>query len=185
MRPTGNDSKQITGEFKLLTAKRAAVLERLAQGRTSKEIAASLEISESAVNRHIEIMRSRFGGITRLELARRYREATRAISRPDAAAETCVETSKQKIDLAGTPATDERPARDGARADLAFRDSLAMKIEAPWVRPEEPRVVPGVLDGENAMLARGTAIAIMLLAIIASLVLGLAAALAITEALGN
>lgn len=183
--PTENDSKPSSGEFGLLTAKQAAVLDLLAQGRTSKEIAASLETSESAVNRHIEILRSRLGGITRLELARRYRDETMAIARPDAAIEACVESSKQKIDLAGTAATNERPARDGARADLAFQDSLTMKIEAPWARPEEPRVVPGVLDGENATLTRGTAIAIMLLAIIASLVLGLAAAQAITEALGD
>ena len=60
-----------------------------------------------------------------------------------------------------------------------------MTIEAPWTRPEEQRVVPRGLDGENAVLTRGAAIAIILFALTASLVLGLAAAQAITEALGG
>jgi hypothetical protein len=42
-----------------------------------------------------------------------------------------------------------------------------------------------VLDGDNAVLTRGAAIAVMLLATIASLVLGLAAAGALTATLGH
>ena len=52
------------GGFSSLTDKQAAVLDLLADGRTSKEIATVLDLSESAVNRRIELLRSRFGGIT-------------------------------------------------------------------------------------------------------------------------
>src|SRR3546814_13390636 len=100
--PTHNDSKSKPDEFELLTEKQAAVLGLLAKSLTSKEIAAKLGTSESAVNRHIEILRSRFGGITRAQLAQRYRERPgdfHQIAGPPA----CVETTKPIINLAENP----------------------------------------------------------------------------------
>ncbi|PAL25914.1 hypothetical protein CD928_00040 [Sphingopyxis sp. GW247-27LB] len=182
--PMDNDSKSKPDEFELLTEKQAAVLGLLARSLTSKEIAAKLQTSESAVNRHIEILRSRCGGITRAQLARRYRER-RGDFRQIAGAPACVEPTKQIIDLAGTPPGKEGEPQDGSEAGLAFKDSLEMTLDAPWTRPEAQRVVPRVLDGDNAALTRGAAIAIILFALIASLVLGLAAAQAITDALGS
>lgn len=182
--PTHNDSKSKPDKIELLTEKQAAVLGLLARSLTSKEIAGKLDTSESAVNRHIEILRSRFGGITRAQLARRYRESPGDF-RQMSGADTCVKPTKQIIDLAGPPPGNEGKRQDGPEAGLAFKDSLEMTIDAPWTRPEEQRVVPRVLDGENAVLTRGAAIAIILFALIASLVLGLAAAQAITEALGS
>ncbi|KGB54019.1 Two component LuxR family transcriptional regulator [Sphingopyxis sp. LC81] len=178
--PMDDDSKSTGGAFKLLTEKQAAVLELLAHGLTSKEIGHKLGTSESAVNRHIEILRSRFGDITRQQLARRYRDRPSDFPRASPPAE-CVETTKQIIDLAESASSDGRKIRDEPEADLAFQDSLTVRIDAPWTKPDEPRVVPRVLDGENATLTRGAAIAIILLAIIASLVLGLALAQGIAE----
>lgn len=163
-----NESKSSGSRFRLLTEKQSAVLELLARGLTSKEIGYQLGASESAVNRHIEILRSRFGDITRLQLARLYRESPDEFPRMMPAA-SCVETTEQKIDLAEPEADEGRKARDETEAQLAFQDSLTVRIDAPWTKPEEPGVVPRVLDGENATLTRGTAIAVMLLAIIASL----------------
>lgn len=57
-----------------LTEKQRAVLELVADNRTSKEIAGLLGISESAVNQRIEMVRARLGGIARGELARLYRQ---------------------------------------------------------------------------------------------------------------
>lgn len=57
-----------------LTDKQREVLALVADNRTSKEIAARLGISESAVNQRIEMVRSRLGGIPRGELARLYRQ---------------------------------------------------------------------------------------------------------------
>lgn len=174
--------KSGAGEFELLTKKQAAVLDLLARSLTSTAIAGRLGMSESAVNRHVEILRSRFGGITRGELAQRYRERLAELSRAEAASPSCVDSTKQIIDLADGPHVEERKPQDSPEANLAFRDPIAMAIDAPWMKPEEPRVVPRVLDGANATLTRGAAITIILLGIIASLVLGLAAAQAIAEA---
>lgn len=185
MKATDSEPTIFAGEFTPLTQRQTAVLDLLAQGRTTKEIAGKLDLSESAVNRRIELLRNRFGGITRLELARRYRDrpadfAVRA--EPEGGG---VETGRQSLHLADLPGSGEKQAQDDLAAGLVFRDSLEMSIEAPWSGAKEPRVVPGVLDGRNAWLTRGAAIAIILLAIIASLVLGLAAAQAITDALGG
>ncbi len=180
--PMDDDSKKKNnvGEFDFVTAKQAAVLDLLAHNRTSKEIGYTLNISEAAVNRRIEVLRARLGGVARPELIRRYRlwTSSRAADRDS----PCVESEMQILPLAETAPNEERPAQDSPVADLAFKDSLEMKIDAPWTRPSEPRVVPRVLDGENATLTRGMTIAIMLLAIIASLILGLAAAKAIADA---
>ncbi len=56
-----------------LTRKQRDVMALVADNRTSKEIAARLEISESAVNQRIEMIRARLGGLPRGELARLYR----------------------------------------------------------------------------------------------------------------
>ena len=57
-----------------LTTKQREVLALVADNRTSKEIAARLGISESAVNQRIEMVRARLGGLPRGELARLYRQ---------------------------------------------------------------------------------------------------------------
>lgn len=57
-----------------LTTKQREVMALVADNRTSKEIAARLGISESAVNQRIEMIRTRLGGIPRGELARLYRQ---------------------------------------------------------------------------------------------------------------
>ncbi len=70
-------------DFTFATEKQRAVLELLANNRTSKEIAGALAVSEPAINRRIEVLRLRLGGITRHELVRRYRNwrRRRALSR--------------------------------------------------------------------------------------------------------
>lgn len=57
-----------------LTAKQKEVMALVADNRTSKEIAALLGISESAVNQRIEMIRARLGGLPRGEMARLYRQ---------------------------------------------------------------------------------------------------------------
>lgn len=69
---SGNDLK--TKSLPTLTAKQRDVLALVADNRTSKEIAARLNISESAVNQRIEMIRQRLGGLPRGELARLYRQ---------------------------------------------------------------------------------------------------------------
>jgi DNA-binding CsgD family transcriptional regulator len=68
------DNDPITKSLPSLTAKQREVLSLVADNRTSKEIAARLNISESAVNQRIEMIRQRLGGLPRGELARLYRQ---------------------------------------------------------------------------------------------------------------
>lgn len=170
--------------FGELTDKQRAVLAQLANGRTSKEIATALDLSESAVNRRIELLRIRFGGITRLELARRYRDWAAVAPAKEQPADG-VETYRQSLRLAPPAELEQKPVEDSQDDVLLFRDSLEISIDPPWKSQSMPKVVPGVLDGENAALTRGAAIAIILFGIVASLVLGLAAAGALTEAIGK
>lgn len=57
-----------------LTERQAEMLTLLAEGLTGKEIAGRLRISYSAVSQRIETLRKKFGGVTKNELARMYRE---------------------------------------------------------------------------------------------------------------
>lgn len=174
-------------EFDFLTVKQKAALDLLANHRTSKEIAHTLGVSETSVNRRIEVVKLRLGGITRQELARRYN--LWLATQPNADAETpengqsaCVENTGDILQLAEQATPEERPDRDSEASETAFEDPVAMSIEAPWKEWSEPRIVPRVLDGENATLTRGATIAILLLAIVASVVVALAAAKALADA---
>jgi DNA-binding CsgD family transcriptional regulator len=177
-------------EFGFITDKQAEVLDLLANHRTSKEIAHALSLSETAVNRRIETVRQRLGGISRPELARRYSDRTTAQNRkspPKSLKNSdapCVENGSKILPLAGNAETETEAARDDEGGPRAFEDPVAMAVEPPWKDWKEPRIVPRVLDGENATLARGATIAVLLVAIIASLVLALAAAKALADAVG-
>lgn len=179
------------GEFDFLTVKQAATLDLLANYRTSKEIAHELGVSETSVNRRIEAVKLRLGGITRQELARRYglwaaahgsASANHGGETPENSQSPCVESETEILQLAEKPGAGERPDRDSTVGETAFKDPVAMSIEAPWKEWSEPRIVPRVLDGDNATLTRGATIAILLLAIVASIVVALAAAKALAEA---
>lgn len=169
--------------FAALTRKQIAVLDLLANNRTSKEIAHALGIAEATVNRRIEVLRSRLGGVTRHELARRYRDWTSIAALSEVPADPCVETSPQFLPLAEPGLSRQILERDEIATDR-FEDALSLSLEAPWSREATQRIVPGVLDGRHAVLARIATIIAMLLGIVASLVLGLAAASAITDLVG-
>ncbi|GAM07252.1 LuxR family transcriptional regulator [Novosphingobium sp. MBES04] len=65
---------QLNDVFENLTDKQHEVLALVGENFTSKEIAYELGISVSAVNQRIETVRARAGSLSRLELARAYRE---------------------------------------------------------------------------------------------------------------
>ncbi len=179
-------------EFDFLTDKQAAVLDLLAHNRTSKEIAWALGVSETAINRRIEVLRSRLGGVTRHELARRYREWIAARPGPKTGPDhtkplkdqdtPCVETEIRILQLASDEHRETKAPQDSKVSAAAFEDPIAMSIDAPWREWKEPGIVPRVLDGENATLTRGAAIALLVLAIVASIVVALAAAKALADA---
>lgn len=168
-------------DFTFATEKQRAVLQLLANNRTSKEIAGALAVSEPAINRRIEVLRLRLGGITRHELVRRYRDWRDRMA-PDAEASVpCVENddgyTARRTRCIREDRGRERCGRDG-RSPGQHRRSGGCALgrgDAAAAR------CPGDARCSNAMLSRGAAIAIILLAILASLAVGLGVARALAD----
>lgn len=69
--------------------------------------------------------------------------------------------------------------------EIVFSDALPFDRVAPWEPLTEPRVVPGVLDGDHAVLMRLAVIIGIAFGILAAVVLMVTAAMAISEALDD
>jgi DNA-binding CsgD family transcriptional regulator len=167
------------GGFQSLTTKQCEVLGLLAENRTTKEIAARLQVSDSAVNQRIEPLRQRFGGITRAELARRYRDYLACRE-----SEACKAFTGKSFQLPSMDSGAQVADRDGRPGRFEFRDSMTFEHGPPWHEPAR-EIVPRLLDGKHAVWVRGIAILLLLVLIIAALVLGLTAAQVLTETFGE
>lgn len=86
---------------------------------------------------------------------------------------------KKQIVQAGLFA--EQPVRDDP-GRLVMSDAMRLIDQAPWLRPGEPRAVPGVLDGEHAVLFRLGAIIGIASGILVAVVLTITAAVSLSEA---
>lgn len=157
---------------KRLTEKQCAVLERLDRRMPIKVIAAELSISESRVNQHIRTLKNHFGVESLGELVERARDTNEAPSRKPAYRNT------QLPEAADPPQEEDRVAP----GEFVLADVAPLAIEAPWQGQHEPRVVPGVLDGENAVLFRLAVITGLAVGIIAAVLLVMTAALTVSEA---
>ena len=82
-------------------------------------------------------------------------------------------------DAAEPPQTGDRVAP----GEFVLSDAALYAIEAPWSVESGPRVVPGVLDGGNAVLLRLAVIIGLAFGIIAAIVLVVTASLSLSEAL--
>ena len=160
----------LTGVFASLSAKQRQVMELLSEGRTSKEIAWTLGISESAAIQRIESVRAKAGGLLRKELAREYRLFVQAGGAREISAEdldgTCNDLTGKFFQL--PPGSDEGQSggRNQADKELVLADAIPFEVAAPWASRSEPGVVPEVLDGRSAALSRllaATGIAVGLL----------------------
>lgn len=107
-----------------LTRKQRDVMALVADNRTSKEIAARLDISESAVNQRIEMIRARLGGLPRGELARLYR--LEYAPEPDSVA--APDQTWQKIHLPEVALTAQLASADGIPSTPPF-GSQSTEIE--------------------------------------------------------
>lgn len=112
---------QLNDVFENLTDKQHEVLALVGDNFTSKEIAYELGISVSAVNQRIETVRARAGSLSRLELARAYREyrqeqdEEQLQDREEAGEDRPVATATPEHELAGEP-------DDAGNDDAACRD---------------------------------------------------------------
>ena len=161
--------------FEGLTAKQRETMELLCDGWTSKEIAAKLGVSESAVVQRIETVRAKSGGMLRKELVRLYREYSTG------AEAACKHNTGKIFQLSDWSVDADTGIGNDADDDLVLSDAMSFQRSAPWASETEPRVVPEVLDGESATLYRLlAAVALALGMVVLTLVL-----LAVAEALGN
>jgi hypothetical protein len=65
---------------------------------------------------------------------------------------------------------------------LVMSDAMPLRDQAPWLRPGEPGVVPGVLDGEHAVLFRLGTIVGIASGVLAAVVLTITAAVTLSKA---
>ncbi|QSB46211.1 hypothetical protein IDJ81_13770 [Tsuneonella flava] len=153
-----------------------------------KAVAAELGISESRVNQHVRALKEIYGVASLGELVEAWRgEASR----------TAVSASNQTNSLSDEPyrnsawRNSQVPKSDDgldqgswvAPGEFVLSDAAPIAIEAPWKKHEEPQVVPGVLDGDNAVLIRLAVIIGIAFGIVAAVVLMVTATLSLSEAL--
>lgn len=181
------------GAAKRLTDRQRAVMERIDRRVPIKVIATELGVSETRVNQHIRALKDFYDAASLGELVENYRatlgpEATLDGTENDPvtiADEALLKPFSEpaytisQINGAGNPA-DFGDRDDPGR--LVLSDAMPLIEQAPWLKPGEPRVVPGVLDGEHAVLMRLGAIIGIAAGILASLILVITAAMTLSQA---
>ena len=164
-----------------LTERQRAVMERIDRRVPIKVIANELSVSETRINQHIRALKDIYDAASLNELVETYRAAEGLDEPADEAFSKPVYTKNQ--------VEDKHPGgKDHDRVDLGeivFSDALPFDRVAPWEPLTEPRVVPGVLDGDHAVLMRLAVIIGIAFGILAAVVLMVTAAMAISEALDD
>ena len=177
-----------------LTARQRAVMERIDRRVPIKVIAQELGVSETRINQHIRALKNIYEAESLGDLVKRHREYVRE-REPKEQSEKSSENQNITKDLKGfseaiyskkqlpglTVRGDQGVGDDPGQ--LVINDVMPLVDQAPWLRPGEPRVVPRVLDGENAVLFRLLAIIGIAFGVLAAVVLAVTAAVTITEVL--
>ena len=193
----------LSGAARRLTDRQQAVMDRIDRRVPIKVIAQELGVSETRINQHIRTLKNAYQAGSLGELVESYR-ATLPPAPPEAeegddrvpdvlGSEAFVNATdpgpphplsksvykKKQMVQAGLFA--EQPVRDDP-GRLVMSDAMPLIDQAPWLRPGEPRVVPGVLDGEHAVLFRLGAIIGIASGILVAVVLTITAAVSLSEA---
>ncbi len=191
----------LSGAARRLTDRQQAVMERIDRRVPIKVIAQELGVSETRINQHIRALKDVYAAASLGELVENYR-ATLPPAPADAPADVPGVEDRMEGLLGDNPDTDPPKAFSEAaymkkqippgaifadqlsRDDpgrLVMSDAMPLFEQAPWLRPGEPRVVPGVLDGEHAVLFRLGAILGIASGILAAVVLTITAARTLSE----
>jgi DNA-binding CsgD family transcriptional regulator len=188
----------LSGAARRLTDRQQAVMERIDRRMPIKVIAQELGVSETRINQHIRALKDFYEAGSLGELVENYRATL-----PPAPADEPEDGSRAALPLrdiadagfaapfsevAYTKKQIPQPAMfvDQLERDdpghLVLSDAMSLLEQAPWLRPGEPRVVPGVLDGEHAVLFRLGAIVGIASGILAAVVLTITAARTLSDA---
>ena len=183
-----------------LTDRQSAVMERIDRRVPIKVIAQDLGVSETRINQHIRALKDIYSASSLNELVECHRASVRRRGgqhEPEAAGHSQKDKTREsqlpafskaaysKNQVSGDAVIGEKVGEDD-RGKLVMSDVLPLIEQAPWLRPgepSEPQVVPGVLDGEHAVLFRLMAIVGIGFGFLGGLVLTLTAAITISEAL--
>ena len=162
-----------------LTKRQRSVMERIDRRVPIKVIAQELGVSETRINQHIRALKDIYEAASLNELVENYRVQQGSSGPENKGLSESAYTKKQ------VPA--EAFLRENGRrvdpGELVFGDALSFSQLAAWDRPDEPRVVPGVLDGDHAVLLRFAVIVGIFFGILAAVILAVTATMAISEAL--
>ncbi|MEO0417861.1 MAG: hypothetical protein AAF249_03290 [Pseudomonadota bacterium] len=182
------------GETRPLTKRQAAVMERIDRRVPIKVIAQELGVSETRINQHIRALKDIYGAGSLRDLVDLHRLSQ---AQKEQAEEGDNNQGNEGLGDSGKPLSEaaytnsqvqnpifafDNEGRDGGH-DVELNDVSPLIQSAPWLRPSEPKVVPGLLDGEHAITLRLAAIAGIAFGILAAAVLTAVAALMISEAL--
>jgi len=184
-----------SGAARRLTDRQQAVMERIDRRVPIKVIALELGVSETRVNQHIRALKDIYEAASLGELVENYRATLapeedagaaavpEAVEAPDPQGplQPFSETAYNKNQVNPAAGPGLFPVRDDP-GTLVMSDAMPLIDQAPWLRPGEPRVVPGVLDGEHAVLFRLGAIVGIATGILAAVVLTITAARTLSEA---
>lgn len=183
-----------SGAVRRLTDRQRAVMERIDRRVPIKVIAMELGVSETRVNQHIRALKDFYEAASLGELVENFRAAeprdpAGAADGADAlpgehraaADEVLSETAYINSQVIPAPDLLEFGQRDDP-GRLVLSDAMPLFEQAPWLRPGEPRVVPGVLDGEHAVLFRLGAIVGIASGIFAAVILAVTAAMTLSAA---
>lgn len=183
----------VSGVQRRLTDRQRAVMERIDRRVPIKVIAQELGVSETRVNQHIRALKDVYDAGSLGELVENYR-ATLAPETSEDTSENALGTAPdtgllKPFSEAAYIISQVNPAADlpelRGRDDpgrLVLSDTMPLIDQAPWLRPGEPRVVPGVLDGEHAVMLRLGVIVGIASGILAAVILAATAARTLSDA---
>ncbi len=182
-----------SGAARRLTDRQRAVMERIDRRVPIKVIASELGVSETRINQHIRALKDVYDAGSLGDLVENYRATITPEVSEEPASDTPAETSDEDLlkvfsETAYIKSQVNGPADlpdFGGRDDpgqLVLSDALLLMEQAPWLRPGEPKVVPGVLDGEHAVLFRLGAIVGIASGVLAAVILAVTAAMTLSVA---
>lgn len=163
-----------------LTSRQRSVMERIDRRVPIKVIANELGVSETRVNQHIRALKDIYEAASLNELVETYREVEGLGG--DSSEEHPYrkpEYSKKQLPEDVDPL--DELVRDKLSGPAAGTPVLSLRDEPKSASDAEPQIVPGVLDGENAVLFRFAVIVGLAFGILAAVVLSISASMALSD----
>lgn len=176
-----SESQSAFVEEKALTERQRSVLERIDRRMPIKVIAQELGVSETRINQHIRILKDIYQVASLNELVEVYRHG-RTGSDEEGEPRDLSESAYIKNQIPWIAVDGDNRSRVDP-GEIMISDVLPLKGEFPWEIAIEPKIVPGVLDGENAGLLRLAPIVGITFGILAAVVLIMTAAVTLSEAM--